>query len=607
MELRAYLDILRRRRLLIVAATLIVAVVAGITSSLRTPMYTASAQVLLRPGDPSEQITQTNQVNRQSADADRYLAAQLDIVESQSVAAVAAKDVKGSTTRELLDQVHASQSGTTDIVSISAADPDPARAAKVANAFAGAYIESRRMSAVAGLEKASDEIASKLTELENRIAELDGKIQDDQTAQTKKAATKTQVKPSVPAAVASPDGAAAPVQVPVPAPVEFTPTEDQALSAARYAAAVQYQSLYSSQQELLVNKTLKKGEAELIAQAEAPTSPSSPKPKRDGALGGVVGLLLGLGIAFLREQLDDRIRGREDAEAATNLTVVAELPADEEAAKRPTEIAAHERPSGLLAEATRGLRTSLTFLGVDKPLRKIVVTSSGPGEGKSFVAANLAAVYAQAGMKTILVSADLRKPRLDSFFPGIAPGPGLSEVIAGMTSEASSANGHDPQTSGAGGGALSEVLQPTHIDGLSIVLAGKLPPNPAELLGSKRAGELLDQLSSIADIVIVDTPPVLAVTDAAVLAPNVDGVVIVTAAGDTHRGALTRAATTLAASHARILGIILNKTDTDSGSSYYGNYYGKYYGAYTTTPTKTSRLPWKHTPTPTHQTQPTNR
>jgi tyrosine-protein kinase len=590
MELRAYLDILRRRRLLIVAAALIVAVVAGITSSVRTSMYTASAQVLLRPGDPSEQIAQTNQVNRQAADADRYLAAQLDIVESETVASAAAEEVKGSTTKELLEHVEASQAGMTDIVSISATDPDPARAAKVANAFATAYIENRRVNAVAGLEKASDEIAAKLTELEHRIAELDSKIEADQTAQTKVAA-KTPVKPAVPASVTTPAGAAAQVQAPAAAETEFTPTEDQALSAARYAAAVQYQSLYSRQQELLVNKTLKKGEAELIAQAEVPTSPSSPKPKRDAALGGMVGLLLGLGIAFLREQLDDRIRGREDAEAATNLTVLAELPADEEAAKRPTEVAAHERPSGLLAEAARGLRTSLTFLGVDEPLRKIVVTSSGPGEGKSFVAANLAAVYAQAGMKTILVSADLRKPRLDTLFPNLPPGPGLSEVIAGMTPQAPSTNGHGP--AGSGNSAVVEALRPTHIEGLSILPAGTTPPNPAELLGSKRAADLLEVLTGLADMVIVDTPPVLPVTDAAVLAPHVDGVVLVTAAGETHRGALTRAATTLGATRTRLLGIILNKTDLDNSGSYYGHYYGKYYGAYTTTPNKTSRLPWK--------------
>jgi polysaccharide biosynthesis transport protein len=592
MELRTYLEILRRRRLLIVAATLIVAVVAGMTSSLKTPMYVASARVLLRPGDPSEQISQT-QDGRGSADADRYLAAQLDVVESEAVASAVAQDVKGSSAKELLGQVSASQSGATDIVSISATDPDPARAAKVANVFAAAYIESRRVTAVAGLQKASDEIGVKLTELEDRIAELGSKIDDDTSAQEKANAKSQAKKPVAPTvAVTLPDGTVAQQPVTQP-PIEdnFTPSQDEALSAARYAAAVQYQTLYSRQQELLVNKTLKKGEAELIAEAEVPTAPSSPQPKRDTVLGGIVGLLLGLGIAFVREQLDDRIHTREEAEHATNLTVLGELPADEEAARRPTEVAAHERPSGLLAEAARGLRTSLTFLGVDEPLRRIVVTSSGSGEGKSFVAANLAAVYAQAGMKTVLVSADLRKPRLDSLFPNITPGPGLSEVIAGMTPQTPSPNGRDL----AGASALAQALRPTHIDGLSILPAGTLPPNPAELLGSKRASELLEQLTGLADMVIVDTPPILAVTDATVLAANVDGVIIVAAAGETHRGALTRAATTLGATHARILGVILNKTDPNGGSSYYGNYYGKYYGAYTTTPTKTSRLPWKRT------------
>jgi capsular exopolysaccharide synthesis family protein len=259
-------------------------------------------------------------------------------------------------------------------------------------------------------------------------------------------------------------------------------------------------------------------------------------------------------------------------------------------------VAAHQRPSGLLAEATRGLRTSLTFLGVDEPLRKIVITSSGPGEGKSFVAANLAAVYAQAGMKTILVSADLRKPRLDTLFPDLPPGPGLSEVIAGMTPQAPSGNGHGPTSESR---ALVEALRPTHIEGLSILPAGTTPPNPAELLGSKRAADLLETLSGLADMVIVDTPPVLPVTDAAVLAAHVDGVVLVTAAGETHRGALTRAATTLSNTRTHLLGLILNKTDLDGGGSYYGHYYGKYYGTYTQTPTKTSRLPWKRTATTT--------
>jgi capsular exopolysaccharide synthesis family protein len=162
-----------------------------------------------------------------------------------------------------------------------------------------------------------------------------------------------------------------------------------------------------------------------------------------------------------------------------------------------------------------------------------------------------------------------------------------------MTPLSPSTNGRGPAVPDTT--ALVKALRPTHIDGLSILPAGKTPPNPAELLGSKRAVELLDQLSDLADVVIVDTPPVLPVTDAAVLAPHVDGVVLVASAGETHRGALTRAATTLASTRTRLLGVILNKTDIESGSSYYGRYYGQYYGAYTTTQ-PTSRLPWKRNP-----------
>jgi Mrp family chromosome partitioning ATPase len=585
-ELRTYLEILRRRRAVIIAATLIVAIVAGIVSSMKTPVYTATAQVLLRPNDPSEQISQQNQQQRSSADSDRYVAAQLDIVEGEAVAAEAVKQLQGVSVKQLVKAVHASQSGATDIVKISAVDPDPARSARMANAVAGAYIENRKATAIAGLQKASDELQVKLDELEQRISDLDNQIDTDTAAQTtvhqKEQAKKKPAPLTQP--VTQPDGTV--VQVPVPQPQvtdSFTPTENEALSAARYAAAVQYQSLYGQQQNLLVTKSLKKGEAELITKAELPTSPSSPKPKRDTALGLFVGLLLGLGIAFLREQLDDKVRTRADVEELTKLPVIAELPMD--AVKVQTEVAAHERPLGVLAESVRSLRTSLTFLGVDGPLRRIVVTSSEPGDGKSYVAANLAAIYAQNGLRTILVSADLRRPRLDSMFPTVVAGPGLAEVITSIGAPAASLNGNGwhPVVDGIPSGILANALRPTHIEGLSLLPAGQLPPNPAEILGSDKTVQLLEALAGLADVVVIDTPPVLAVTDACVLAPNADGVILVAAADQTHRGALSRAVGTLTTAHARMLGVVLNKVEGSGagGYGYRGRYYGAYYGTYT--------------------------
>jgi Mrp family chromosome partitioning ATPase len=562
-ELRAYLGILRRRWKLIAAATLIVAVPVGITSMLRTPMYRASADVLLRPNDPAEQINVNGPVVHLAADADRYLSSQLDIIESKAVAVEAAKDVSGASTKELLEQVDATQSGANDIVRISATDPDPARAVAVANAFAKAYIEKRRRFAVAGLERAAAEIDTKLTELQDRIAQID----QDKAAQEKVAANKK----------------------PKPTPEVVTP---QGSDAARRAAELQYESLYAKQQTLLVNKSLQKGEAELISEAEIPEAPDSPQPKRDGALGATVGLLLGLGVAFLKEQLDERIRSREAAEAVTGLPVLAELPFDDVISRNV--LACQRNPHSPFAEATRGLRTSLMFLGIDQPLRRIVVTSSGSGEGKSTVAANLAITYAQAGKRIILVSADLRRPRVDMLFSVPAGATGLSDVIAGLTDLGlgrPSRNGHGPAPSGTSlEEALTAALQPTSVDGLFVLPAGKLPPNPAELLGSQRAAEVLEALSARADVVVMDTPPLLPVTDAAVLAPRADGVVLVASAGQTHRGALARAASTLAATRAPALGLVFNKVGGRAGSGY-GYGYGAYY--YGRTESNRSLRPWK--------------
>jgi capsular exopolysaccharide synthesis family protein len=581
-ELRTYLAVVRRRRALILLVTLAVSVLSVLTSSLKTPMYTATAKVLLRTGDPTEQINQTVSAARLSGgDADRYLTAQLDVVESEIVAEEAAKLVKGARAERLLGQVDASQAGTTDIIAISAADAKPERAAEVANAFVRAYVENRRLSTVAGVDRASQEIEGKLNELVVRIADLDARIEAEKEAAKTAAAQKAAAKkrPAAPAPAAE--------TPPAPAPEEqFTPTENMTLTAARSAATLQYETLYAQQQTLLVNKSLKKGEAEVIVAAKAPASPSSPKPKRALVLGFVMGLLLGLGGAILREQLDDRIQSREHVEELTSLPVLAEIPLDAESVRIPTRVSAEVDRSGNLAEAARSLRTSLMFLGAEKPLRRIVVTSAGPQEGKSFLAANLAAVYAQAGLSTVLVSADLRRPRLESMFPEVESGPGLSELIAGLAFAGVSSNGHGPASKEAG---LASALRWTHIENLFLLPSGEIPPNPAELLSSKRASEVLDLLSEIADIVVVDAPPALVVTDAALLAASADGVILVAAAKETHPGALARAAATLSGAHARLLGVVLNKVGKSGSASYYG--YGRY-GPYSVSPPSPPRFPW---------------
>jgi polysaccharide biosynthesis transport protein len=568
-ELRHYLDIVKRHKWLIVGAALTVALLAGILASLQTPMYRSSARILLRPNDASEQLYPGYAASVYS-DPDRYAAGQIDIIHSEAVAKEAAKSLDNADPESLLGEVSAAQDGTSDILSITGYSIDPTRARDVANAFAKAYIENRRQFAVASLQKASEEIEAKLAELERNIAEYDARIGDGGL----QSGAGSQLEKPAGSGVAAPNNPSASDQ---PAGTGLNrgaqPTSDEALKAARYAAATQYQSLFFKLQEVKVDMSLKRGEAELVAEAKTPFSPYSPKPMRSAVLGGFVGLLLGLGIAFLREQLDDRIRSREDAERANGLPVLVEIPNDDQAGKQPDRLAVASDPRGHLAESVRSLRTNLDFIGVDQPIKRIVVTSPGPGDGKSMVAANLAAMYAQAGYKTILVSSDLRRPRLEAMFGIERRMPGLPEVITQTGPVPANGNGN-------GNGADSKrsarwALLATDIPGLFVLPAGTPPPNPAELLGSRRMDEVLEDLSDAADMVILDTPPLLAVTDAAVVAPKVDAVLIVNALNETRRGAAQRARETIENSGVRITGLVLNKVDPTSGS-YYG-YYG-YYG-----------------------------
>lgn len=219
------------------------------------------------------------------------------------------------------------------------------------------------------------------------------------------------------------------------------------------------------------------------------------------------------------------------------------------------DLVVHLNPMGAAAEAFRVLRTNLQFLGLDKPLKSILITSTAPGEGKSTVAANLAVSFAQAGLNVCLIDADLRRPRLHKVFN--------VENWRGLTNAVISQNG------------LESDMQVTVIPGLTLMTSGPIPPNPAELLGSTRMTRLLEHLEGRYDMVIIDSPPILAVTDAAVLAPRIGGVMMVVRSGMVARRQVMRAKEALEAVQANLLGITL---DGVAGSGHNGYYY-EYTGA----------------------------
>lgn len=216
---------------------------------------------------------------------------------------------------------------------------------------------------------------------------------------------------------------------------------------------------------------------------------------------------------------------------------------------------AHLDPKGGAAEAFRVLRTNLQFMGLDKPLKSILVTSAAPSEGKSTVAANLAVSFAQAGGNVCLVDADLRKPRIHKVFG--------AENWRGLTTAVVNQNG------------LEADLQPSMVEGLSLLTSGPIPPNPAEVLGSGRMQRLLSELEERFDTVIIDSPPALAVTDAVVLAPRVGGVILVVRSGHVARQQVQRAKESLAAVKANLLGVTLDGVPVDGRD---GHYYYYYYG-----------------------------
>ncbi len=306
-------------------------------------------------------------------------------------------------------------------------------------------------------------------------------------------------------------------------------------------------------------------------RASIPEEPVVPKTARNLALGVVLGVMLGIGLALLRDLLDNTVKSQESLEAITGRGAVGFVPFDK---KLQTDSAlAFDTDNSVTAEAFRKLRTNLQFLAVDDPPRTIVVTSASPSEGKSTTAINIALSLAEAERKVVLIDGDLRRPRLAKALD-LVGSVGFSSTLSGAA-------------------PLNEVLQSTKFPHLTFLASGPIPPNPSELLGSLVAGKLLRELRAQFDYVIIDSAPLLAVTDAAILATQADGVLIVARSGKTKREQLQHAVVMLNDVGAKLLGAVLTMVPARGSGSYSYNYY--YYGS--TYGDKPTQAPSIDTPT----------
>jgi capsular exopolysaccharide synthesis family protein len=289
----------------------------------------------------------------------------------------------------------------------------------------------------------------------------------------------------------------------------------------------------------------------IVTPATAPGAPSSPNVRMNLLVGLLLGLATGIGVAVLRSILDTRVRGEADLRRVTDTAILGGVSFDPNAVKEPllTQIPL-QSPR---AESFRQLRTNLQFAHVSHDSKTVLVTSSVPGEGKSTTATNLAIALAQAGQYVALVDADLRRPMIDQYL-GLDRNAGLTTALIGEAD-------------------VDELLQPWGDDQLYVLTAGQIPPNPSELLGSDKMKQLIVRLESVFDAVIIDAPPLLPVTDAAVLAQQVGGVVLVVGTQKVRTTDVEKSLAALAMVNAGLLGVVLNRLPVKGPDAYSYRYY----------------------------------
>jgi polysaccharide biosynthesis transport protein len=322
-------------------------------------------------------------------------------------------------------------------------------------------------------------------------------------------------------------------------------------------------ALSSGAEKLGILSSLQTGNAELVQPAELPTSPSSPRPTRNGILAAIIGLLLGVGLAFLFERMDRRLRDPEEARDAFGLPILATVPESRAIMASNKRAAALELPF-MENEAFRMLRAQLQYFNIDRDVRTVVVSSHAAGVGKSTVAWNLGRVAATSS-RAIVVEADLRKPTLSAQH-GLRSGPGLAELLTQQVGldAAIQSKPLAVGTNGAGGGERQ----------VDVIVAGSNPPNPAELIESKAMGDILSELTKRYELVVIDTAPIGVVSDALPLLRMADGLIVVARIGETTRDTAHEMRDQLDRLDVPVLGIVANGIKLRRRGRYGYGYYG---------------------------------
>jgi capsular exopolysaccharide synthesis family protein len=517
MDLRNQLAFLRSSLRLVAIGAIVGTVAAFLLSSVLPPTYQSEATLLVGQTANPGTTADYNQLLISQRLSQTY--AQLITLPEVAVGVIDELDLS-TTPEELLKHVQAEAPLDSTLLTITVEDGSADGAAKIANAFVTVFLKSQ-------------------SDTQPEPTELQKLVQEDLIAVREQT---QQVQAQIDALVA------------VPARTDI---QEQRLANLQ-AQMVGLRSTLATLLSLSTGSTANL--LTVVDPARPPLSASSPKVALNTVLGGLLGMLAAVGIAYTSRRLDDTIKTPDDIETLTGLPLlgtIVRMPGDKSRALQ-YRLATILYPRSPAAEGFRHVRTNVEFASGETPLRSLLIASAVPGEGKTITASNLAVAFAQAGRTVCLVDADLRRPAVHSAF-GLPNEHGLSSLLRGEEY------------------TYHSVTHETEVPRLRVLTTGPLPPNPAELLASTRMRAIVAGLLEQVDLVVIDSPPLQAVTDAAILSSMVDGTVLVTAAGRTRRGSLLRGQDALQRVGAKVLGAMLNGVSEgqDSGSSFaYFGYYG---------------------------------
>lgn len=515
MELRRQWAVLRRSLVLIVAGTVLALVAAFVISGVVPRVYEAQATLLV-----GQSLTSINPDYNQLLASQRLSQTYAQLATFRPILErVIAGLGLGTTPDKLVQRVRADVPRDSTLIRIVVQDGDPQQAAAIANAVAQELVaaspalqgrESDLLEAVnADLQGIRDDILSTQAALARLTTKLDRTLEDE--------------------------------------------TQIQALQARLLTLRTTHASLLTFSTSTSVNQL------SIVEPAITSTEPVSPKLLINMLVTLVLALVLFIALAFVRDHLDDTVKGAEDLEPLVDLPVLGQvaridgMPAHSDIYRLVTLL----YPRSAAAESFRGLRTNIDFASLESPLHSLLIASTLPEEGKTTMAANLAVVFAQAGRRVLLVDGDLRKPALHRLFR-LTNAQGLTTLLRSDSASPES------------------VIRDTEQPLLRVLTTGPLPPNPAELLDSIRMRDVLQQLRAEADLLIFDSPPLQVVTDAAILASKLDRTLLVVQSGRTRRATVKQGRDALSKVGARVIGAVVNRLPVsgNEGSPYYA-YYGE--------------------------------